>query len=56
MQLALKRRVLKVRAQGAQTGATELRDEELEKASKLVAEQAEWITALEDDNSTLQSW
>ena len=54
MQLALRRRLQIVRARGAQMDAAQLRDE-VEKASRLVAEQAEWIGALEEDNSGLQS-
>jgi hypothetical protein len=54
MQLALRRRLQTVRARGAQMDAAQLRDE-LEKASKLVTEQAEWISTLEDDNALFQS-
>ena len=54
MQLALRRRLQTVRARGAQMDAAQLR-EEVEKASRLVAEQAEWISTLEDGNSELES-
>ncbi|MGB9069415.1 MAG: hypothetical protein WCC21_12680 [Candidatus Acidiferrales bacterium] len=54
MQLALRRRLQNVRARGEQMDAAQLR-EELEKSSKVVAEQTAWIAALEEDNSSLQS-
>ena len=54
MQLALRRRLQTVRERGDQMDASQLR-EEMDKASRLVAEQAEWISTLEDDNETLES-
>ena len=54
MQLALRRRLQTVRARGEQLDASQLR-EEMEKASRLSAEQAEWISTLEDGNSELES-
>jgi hypothetical protein len=54
MQLALRRRFQAVRARGDQMDAAQLR-EELDKASRLVAEQAEWINTLEDGNTDLES-
>lgn len=54
IQLALRRRLQAVRARGAQMNVAQLR-EELERASKLAAEQAEWISALEEDNTAIQS-
>lgn len=54
IQLALRRRLQAVRAKGAQMNVAQLR-EELERASKLAAEQTEWISTLEEDNTTLQS-
>lgn len=54
MQLALRRRLQRVRERGDQMNASQLR-EEMDKASQLVAEQAEWINALEDDNTGLES-
>ena len=54
MQLALRRRLQTVRAKGEQMDAVQLR-EEMDKASRLLAEQAEWINTLEDGNSALES-
>jgi len=54
MQLALRRRLQAVRARGGQMDAAQLR-EELDKASQVLAEQAEWVSTLEDDNSALES-
>jgi len=54
MQLALRRRLQAVRAGGGQMDAAQLR-EELDKASRVLAEQAEWVSTLEDDNSALGS-
>jgi hypothetical protein len=53
-QLALRRRLQAVRARGDQMDAAQLR-EELDKASRVLAEQAEWVSTLEDDNSALES-
>jgi hypothetical protein len=53
-QLALRRRLQAVRARGDQMDAAQLR-EELEKASRVLADQAEWVSTLEDDNSALES-
>lgn len=54
MQLALRRRLQAVRERGDKMNAVQLR-EEMDKASRLVAEQAEWIATLEDGNSGLES-
>ena len=54
MQLALRRRLHAVRERGDQMNASQLR-EEVDKASRLVAEQAEWINHLEDENTALES-
>jgi hypothetical protein len=53
-QLALRRRLQAVRARGTQMDASQLR-EELDKASRLVAEQSEWINTLEDGNAELEA-
>jgi hypothetical protein len=53
-QLALRRRLQAVRARGVQMDAAQLR-EELDKASRLVAEQSEWINTLEDGNTELET-
>lgn len=53
-QLALRRRLQAVRARGDQMDAAQLR-EELDKASRLVAEQSEWINTLEDGNTELET-
>jgi len=53
-QLALRRRLQAVRARGNQMDASQLR-EELDKASRLAAEQAELINFLEDGNTELES-
>jgi hypothetical protein len=52
-QLSMRRRLEAVRAKGAELGADQLR-EELETASRLEQEQAEWIDALEQDNARLE--
>ncbi len=54
MQLALRRRLQAVRERSDQMNASQLR-EEVDKTSRLVAEQAEWINALEDGNTALES-
>lgn len=54
MQLALRRRLQAVRERGDKMDASQLR-EEMDKASRLVAEQAAWISALEDGNTGLES-
>jgi hypothetical protein len=54
MQLALRRRLQTVRERGAEMDASQLR-EEMDKASRLLAEQAEWITTLEDGNAAVES-
>jgi len=54
MQLALRRRLQAVRERGDRMDASQLR-EELDKASRLAAEQAEWINALEESNTGLES-
>ncbi len=54
MQLALRRRLQSVRDRGEQIDASQLRDE-MDKTSRLVAEQAQWISALEDENTALES-
>jgi hypothetical protein len=54
MQLALRRRLQNVRERGGQMDAPQLQ-EEMDKASRLLAEQAEWISALEDDNTALEA-
>lgn len=54
MQLALRRRLQAVRAKSDQMNSSQLRGE-LEEASRLATDQAEWINTLEDDNSTLTS-
>jgi hypothetical protein len=53
-QLALRRRLQAVRASGEQMDVAQLR-EELDKASRLVAEQSEWINTLEDGNAELET-
>ena len=53
-QLALRRRLEAVRARGNQMDASQLRGE-LDEASRLVADQVEWINALEDSNNELES-
>jgi hypothetical protein len=53
-QLALRRRLQAVRARGDQMDIAQLR-EELDKASRLVAEQSEWINTLEDGNTELET-
>ena len=52
-QLALRRRLQAVRARGDQMDAAQLR-EELDKASGLVAEQTEWVSTLENDNTEIE--
>jgi len=54
MQLALRRRLHTVRERGAQMDASQFR-EEMDKASRLLADQAEWISTLEDANTALES-
>jgi hypothetical protein len=54
MQLALRRRLQAVRERSDQMDASQLR-EEMDKASRLLAEQAEWIGALEEGNTGLES-
>lgn len=54
VQLAMRRRLEAVRAKGAEMDAEQLRDE-LEAASRLEREQAEWIDELEQDNSRLEA-
>ena len=54
MQLALRRRLQTVRERGGEMDASQLRDE-MDRASLLVAEQAEWISTLEDGNTSLES-
>ena len=54
MQLALRRRLQAVRERGDKMNASQLR-EEVDKASRLVAEQAAWISTLEDDNTALEA-
>jgi hypothetical protein len=54
MQLALRHRLQAVRARGDQMEANQHR-EEIDKASRLAAEQAEWISALEEDNTRLKA-
>jgi len=54
VQLALRRRLQAVRERSDQMNASQLR-EELDKTSRLVTEQAEWINTLEDDNTALES-
>ncbi len=53
VQLALRRRLQAVRERSDQMNASQLR-EEVDKTSRLVAEQAEWINALEDGNTALE--
>jgi hypothetical protein len=53
-QLALRRRLQTVRARGEQMDVAQLR-EELDKASRLAAEQSEWINTLEDGNTELEA-
>jgi hypothetical protein len=53
-QLALRRRLQAVRARGDQMDAAQLR-EEMDKASRLAAEQSEWIHTLENGNIELES-
>lgn len=54
VQLELTRRLQAARTKSTEMDVEELR-QELESASQLAAEQAEWIEALEDDNSQLLS-
>lgn len=54
VQLAMRRRLETVRAKGAEMDAEQLRLE-LEAASRLEQEQAEWIDELEQDNSRLEA-
>jgi hypothetical protein len=53
MQLTLRRRLQVVRARGDQMEANQLRVE-IDKASRLAAEQAEWIGTLEESNTGLE--
>jgi hypothetical protein len=53
MQLALRRRLQAVRARGVQMEPNQHR-EEIDKASRLAAEQAEWIGTLEEANTGLE--
>jgi hypothetical protein len=53
-QLALRRRLQAVRASGEQMDVAQLR-EEVEKASRFVTEQSEWINTLEDGNAELET-
>jgi hypothetical protein len=53
-QLALRRRLQAVRARDFQLEANQLR-EEIDKASRLAAEQVEWISTLEEDTTRLES-
>src|SRR5690606_3343966 len=53
-QLALRRRLQTARARSDQMDAAQLKGE-LERASRLAEEQAEWISAIEGENSQLES-
>ena len=54
MQLALRRGLQNIREKGGQMDGPQLR-EELDKASRILAEQADWISTLEDGNTALES-